>query len=47
MERGFAAQYVAYRLAHALSRRGYGVSVTLVGGDEGEAQARRSQMRVV
>jgi hypothetical protein len=44
-DNGFADQYVAYRLAHALTHLGYGtVAVHLVGGDEREAEARRSRM---
>jgi hypothetical protein len=43
----FATQFVAYRLGHALSRRGYEVAVELVGGDSGEAQERCLRIRAV
>jgi hypothetical protein len=46
-ESGYAAQFVAYRLAHLLARRQYDVAVHLVGGDEREAKARRSRIRAV
>jgi hypothetical protein len=46
-DNGFAAAYLAFRLARALSQRGYGVHVSLVGGDEREAEARRRAMRAV
>jgi hypothetical protein len=47
VESGYASQYVAFRLAHALATRHFAVSVTLVGGDKGEVEARRSRIRAV